>query len=96
MQALRMYYKHTLKALVQMPSEYEYRKQTEKLINDRLKHINSTIDVQELEKKINCGQIEEVVIQASREMTLATKMLVWKPWEPLIEEAPENQWKWPV
>lgn len=79
-----------------MPSEYEYRKQTEKLINDRLKHIETANDIPELEKKINCGQIEEVVIQASRELSLANKMLVWKCWEPLIEEAPKNQWKWPI
>ena len=91
-----MYYKHTLKALTQMPAEYEYRKQTEKIINERLNHINSTTDALELEKKINCGQIEEVVIQGFNEMTLANKFLLWKCWEPLIEEAPKNQWKWPL
>lgn len=79
-----------------MPPEYEYRKQTEKLINQRLKLVDAIVDVVDLEKRINCGQIEEVVIQARREMTLATKMLVWKTWEPLIEDAPDNQWKWPI
>lgn len=91
-----MYYKHTMKALSQMPADYEYRRQTEKLINERLKYVDSTPDVDEVEKKINCGQIEEVIQQASNEMVLSTKFLVWKPWEPLIEEAPKDQWKWPI
>ena len=49
-----------------------------------------------VESKINCGQIEEVILQAQRELNLAQNMLVWRPWEPLIAEAPKNQWKWPV
>ena len=53
-------------------------------------------DVSKLEAKINCGQIEEVILQASRELNLAQNMLVWQPWEPLISEAPRNQWKWPI
>jgi len=35
-------------------------------------------------------------LQAEREFHLAKNMLIWKTWEPLIEEAPKNQWKWPV
>ncbi|KAI5617322.1 NADH dehydrogenase [ubiquinone] 1 alpha subcomplex subunit 5 [Silurus asotus] len=53
-------------------------------------------DVEKLEKKMNCGQIEEVIAQAEAELVLSRKMAEWKPWEPLIEDAPPNQWKWPV
>ncbi|KAJ6654116.1 hypothetical protein lerEdw1_007480, partial [Lerista edwardsae] len=82
-------------------------------------------DVQKLENKINCGQIEEVILQvidsdgcfkvtlqnvlsnctwsdvvfgqqAESELTLARKMAQWRPWEPLVEEPPADQWKWPI
>ncbi|KAG7165781.1 NADH dehydrogenase [ubiquinone] 1 alpha subcomplex subunit 5-like 1, partial [Homarus americanus] len=38
------------------------------------------------QKAISGGQIEEVIQQAENELTLARKMLEWKPWEPLVQE----------
>lgn len=52
-------------------------------------------NVDEIEQKINCGQIEELIKQAEYELTLCRQNLVWKPWENLISEAPPNQWSWP-
>ena len=62
----------------------------------RAAFVKSESDVSELEKKINGGQIEEVIIQAENELNLSRKILEWKTWEPLVAEAPANQWKWPI
>lgn len=49
----------------------------------------------EIEQKINCGQAEELIIQAENELNLARKMLNWKPWEELVSKPPKGQWDWP-
>ncbi|CAN0041253.1 NADH dehydrogenase [ubiquinone] 1 alpha subcomplex subunit 5 [Lethenteron reissneri] len=79
-----------------VPKDAAYRKYTEQIINERQHHVQTEPDIEKLEKKINCGQIEEVIRQAEKELSLARKMQEWKPWEPLIEEPPPNQWKWPI
>jgi NADH dehydrogenase (ubiquinone) 1 alpha subcomplex subunit 5 len=57
--------------------------------------ILQTGDVTELELKIGCGQVEELILQAENELILACKMLTWKPWELLITKPVPNQWTWP-
>ncbi|KAB5542053.1 hypothetical protein PHYPO_G00087020 [Pangasianodon hypophthalmus] len=93
---LRVLYTKILGCVQAMPQDAAYRKYTEQLIAERLNHVKSEPDVEKLEKKINCGQIEEVIAQAESELALSRKMAEWKPWEPLIEDAPANQWKWPI
>ncbi|MBN3285465.1 WASL protein, partial [Polyodon spathula] len=60
------------------------------------KQLKTEPDIEKLERKINCGQIEEVIVQAENELSLSRKMVEWKPWEPLNEEPPAKQWKWPI
>ncbi|XP_027899350.1 NADH dehydrogenase [ubiquinone] 1 alpha subcomplex subunit 5 [Xiphophorus couchianus] len=93
---LRILYAKILASLQTMPQDAAYRKYTEQLVNERLDHVKTEPDVVKLEKKINGGQIEEVIFQAECELSLSRKMADWKPWEPLVEEAPPNQWKWPI
>ncbi|KAJ8006765.1 hypothetical protein DPEC_G00110610 [Dallia pectoralis] len=93
---LRILYSKILTALQVIPQDAAYRKYTEQLVNERFDLVKTELDVEKLEKKINSGQIEEVIHQAECELALSRKMADWKPWEPLIEEPPVNQWKWPV
>ena len=44
-----------------MPVDYPYRKNTESLINDRISILKKSNTIEEAEKKIGMGQIEEVV-----------------------------------
>ncbi|XP_048877877.1 NADH dehydrogenase [ubiquinone] 1 alpha subcomplex subunit 5 [Brienomyrus brachyistius] len=93
---LRILYTKILGSLQTMPQDAAYRRYTEQIINERFNHVKMEPDVEKLEKKINCGQIEEVILQAESELALSRKMTEWKPWEPQIEEPPANQWKWPI
>jgi len=65
------------------------------ITEERLKIVQTEPNVEKLEEKIDCGQVEEVIIQAQRELALARAIMHWQAWEPLVEEAPPNQWKWP-
>merc|ERR1711915_754244 len=93
---LGILYKRILKCLVQMPEDAAYRQYTEQVITQRKSVLDSEKDVSQVESKINGGQVEELIIQAENELKLARKMLEWKPWEPLVQEPPPNQWKWPM
>ncbi|XP_071541965.1 NADH dehydrogenase [ubiquinone] 1 alpha subcomplex subunit 5 [Panulirus ornatus] len=93
---LGVLYGKILRCLQKMPPDAAYRRYTEQIITERSAHVKTEPDVGKLEKAINCGQIEELIQQAENELTLARKMLEWKPWEPLIQEPPSGQWKWPI
>ncbi|XP_019481647.1 PREDICTED: NADH dehydrogenase [ubiquinone] 1 alpha subcomplex subunit 5-like [Hipposideros armiger] len=43
-----------------------------------------------IRRPLQGGQIEEVILQAEDELSLARKMIQWKPWERLVEEPPAN------
>lgn len=88
-------YNKILRALSKMPADAKYRQYTEKIVQERAKVVATTPNVLQIEKTINCGQVEELIVQAENELVLARKMLGWKPWEPLVSAAPKTQWQWP-
>ncbi|XP_055962887.1 NADH dehydrogenase [ubiquinone] 1 alpha subcomplex subunit 5-like [Sorex fumeus] len=93
---LRILSTKIIDVLEQMPTNAAYRKYTEQITNEKLGMVKAEPDVKKLEEKLQGGQIEEVILQAENEQSLARKMMQWKPWEPLLEEPPANQWKWPI
>lgn len=82
--------------LSKMPSDAAYRVNTEKIIKERQNVIEREPTAEGVEKALKSGQIEEIIIQAENELFLARKMLEFKPWEPLVESPPPEQWKWPI
>ncbi|XP_075162409.1 NADH dehydrogenase (ubiquinone) subunit ND-13B [Haematobia irritans] len=88
-------YGKILRAVAKMPQEAAYRKHTEEIVKQRSKAVETIKDIPALEKAIGCGQVEELIAQAENELVLARKMLGWKPWEKLVQEAPAKQWDWP-
>ncbi|XKL58990.1 hypothetical protein PGB90_000006 [Kerria lacca] len=93
--SLRVVYGKILRAIQKIPPGAAYRKYTEDLVKSRLQVVMDNKTVEEIENKINCGQIEELIQQAEYELILVRKYISWKPWEPLSTQAPLNQWKWP-
>lgn len=92
---LGVLYSKISRTLQKMPETAAYRKHTERVLNERAAILNANVDVETIERQIGCGQIEEVIVQAENELVLARKMLTWRPWEQLMDEAPANQWDWP-
>ncbi|XP_038061768.1 NADH dehydrogenase [ubiquinone] 1 alpha subcomplex subunit 5-like [Patiria miniata] len=92
---LRILYTKILGVLQVIPKDASYRQSTEQIVTDKLDMVKAEPGPEKLETKINSGQIEEVIRQAEAELSLARKMVEWKPWEPLTDEAPSGQWKWP-
>ncbi|XP_033647331.1 NADH dehydrogenase [ubiquinone] 1 alpha subcomplex subunit 5-like [Asterias rubens] len=92
---LQILYSKILVALQVLPKDASYRKYTEQIVNGKLEMVKEEPNIQKLEKKINCGQIEEVILQAEAELSLARNMKEWNSADPLKEEAPTGQWKWP-
>uniref|UniRef100_A0A8C6B8W3 NADH dehydrogenase [ubiquinone] 1 alpha subcomplex subunit 5 n=2 Tax=Monodontidae TaxID=9747 RepID=A0A8C6B8W3_MONMO len=93
---LKVLYTKILDVLGQIPKNAAYRKYTEQITNERLSMVKAEPNVKKLEEQLQGGQIEEVILQAENELSLARKMVQWRPWEPLVEEPLANQWKWPI
>ncbi|XP_062510940.1 NADH dehydrogenase [ubiquinone] 1 alpha subcomplex subunit 5-like [Corticium candelabrum] len=88
-------YQKTLKALTRLPSDAAYRRHTEETTKQRLKIAEQEESVEQIEAKINAGQIEQIIEQAEVELSLVSRMKEWAPWDPLVGKAPPTQWEWP-
>ena len=74
-------YERYMDMLAQFESDAPYRTHMEKLTQERLAVLLSTSDVFEIEERIGCGQIEELIEHAEAEMRLAPFMLEHQPWK---------------
>ncbi|KJE91886.1 NADH dehydrogenase 1 alpha subcomplex subunit 5 [Capsaspora owczarzaki ATCC 30864] len=88
-------YRQTLQVLGGFPQSAVYRQHAEKLTNHRLSILDQEPSDDAAERRINSGQMEELVRQAEDELALAKKMGEWKAWEKLSVQPNSEQWKWP-
>ncbi|XP_047575776.1 NADH dehydrogenase [ubiquinone] 1 alpha subcomplex subunit 5-like [Lutra lutra] len=63
---LRILYTKILDVLEQIPKNAAYRKYTEQITNEKLSMVKAEPDVKKLEDQLQCGQLEEVILQRER------------------------------
>uniref|UniRef100_A0A0C9S3A1 TSA: Wollemia nobilis Ref_Wollemi_Transcript_15414_792 transcribed RNA sequence n=1 Tax=Wollemia nobilis TaxID=56998 RepID=A0A0C9S3A1_9CONI len=74
-------YNKTLKEVQIIPPNASYRKHVEAFTHHRLKVCQEEEDWELIEKRIACGQVEELIEDAQSELSLIPKVAEWKPWE---------------
>ncbi|KIM48166.1 hypothetical protein M413DRAFT_439887 [Hebeloma cylindrosporum] len=85
----------TLSTLSSIPQTSVYRQGVEALVRNKLNIVQkSNGDIAAVEKQLDEGQIEQSLDIASDELSLATKMVEWKAWEPLEEKPERGQWEY--
>ncbi|EPS60061.1 hypothetical protein M569_14744 [Genlisea aurea] len=73
-------YTKTLDEIKAVPEDEGYRKAVESFTKHRLKVCQEEEDWEAIEKKIGCGQVEELIEEAQDELKLIGHMNEWKPW----------------
>ncbi|XP_014238997.1 probable NADH dehydrogenase [ubiquinone] 1 alpha subcomplex subunit 5 [Trichogramma pretiosum] len=93
--SLSITYGKIIRLLEKLPENYLYKQYTKNLIQSRSEIINKTQSTTEIEDKIGCGQIEELLIQADNELKLLRDTMQWQSWKSPTNLNIENQWSWP-
>ncbi|GLT31234.1 hypothetical protein SLA2020_059840 [Shorea laevis] len=73
-------YTKTLNEIKAVPEDEGYRKAVESFTKHRLKVCQEEEDWEVIEKRLGCGQVEELVEEARDELTLVGRMIEWDPW----------------
>lgn len=68
-------YSKTLKEIQVVPEDEGYRKAVESFTRHRLKVCQEEEDWEAIEKRLGCGQVEELIEEARDELTLVGKMI---------------------
>lgn len=68
-------YDKTLKEIQRVPEDEGYRKAVESFTRHRLKVCKEEEDWEAIEKRLGCGQVEELIEEAQDELKLIDKMI---------------------
>ncbi|KAH0688188.1 hypothetical protein KY284_018741 [Solanum tuberosum] len=73
-------YRKTLEEIKAVPEDEGYRKAVESFTRHRLSVCQEEADSEMIEKRLGCGQVEELIEEAQDELKLIGHMNEWKPW----------------
>ncbi|XP_027358710.1 probable NADH dehydrogenase [ubiquinone] 1 alpha subcomplex subunit 5, mitochondrial [Abrus precatorius] len=73
-------YSKTLNEIQKVPEDEGYRKAVESFTKHRLKVCREEEDWEAIEKRLGCGQVEELIEEARDELKLISHMIEWDPW----------------
>ncbi|OBA17013.1 hypothetical protein METBIDRAFT_80181 [Metschnikowia bicuspidata var. bicuspidata NRRL YB-4993] len=91
--ALISLYNLTLQVLEKkFPKESVYRQSVEQMTKNRLQIVENNEISEQIENQIGGGLIEEIVVQAHDELTLANELGLLKAWEELEHKPLDDQW----
>ncbi|KAL9271953.1 putative NADH dehydrogenase [ubiquinone] 1 alpha subcomplex subunit 5, mitochondrial [Drosera capensis] len=79
-EALISLYKQTLTKIRSVPEDEGYRKAVESFTRHRLSVCEETEDWEDIERKIGCGQVEELIEEAKDELKLMGHLKEWDAW----------------
>ncbi|TNV75801.1 hypothetical protein FGO68_gene924 [Halteria grandinella] len=90
MKLMKLYYL-TLEEIKDLPDKYGYKFLSQELTRFRMKTVDETRSIRQIEEKVASGLIEELIYQAHNELKLIRIMKSWKPWEHIFSEVQEKE-----
>ncbi|KAL9233700.1 hypothetical protein vseg_008660 [Gypsophila vaccaria] len=80
-QVLISLYSKTLNEIKSVPEDEGYRKAVESFTRHRLAVCQEESDWESIEKRLGCGQLEELIEEAQDELKLIGHLNEWQPWD---------------
>ena len=91
MKLMKLYYL-ILDEVNKLPEQYAYRVLSRETTRFRMKVVDENESIRDIEEKIACGMIEELIIAAHNEIKLLRIMGAWRPWEdPDFFDSKDNE-----
>ena len=79
MKLMKLYYL-ALQEIEQLPDEYGYKFLSRELTRFRMKVVDETLSIRQIEATIGFGLVEELIFAAHNEVKLLRLMKKWQPW----------------
>ena len=90
MKLMKLYYL-ALQEIDKLPNDYGYKLLSREMTRYRMKVVDETMEIREIEKKIGHGLAEELIFAAHNEIKLLRVIQKWQPWKYFATEKQNAQ-----